>query len=74
MTAGLSGPVCAMLLSAAATNLGLLPPASPRMAELQSLAVALALPLLLLAADLRAILADTGYPTPTRPSISPAFC
>ena len=56
----LSGPVCSMLLSAVATNIGILPIAgSPHIAQLQSFVVKIATPLLLLGADLRKIFKDT---------------
>jgi len=52
----LSGPVCSMLLSALATNIGILPIAgSPYISQLQSFVVKVANPLLLLGADLRKI-------------------
>ena len=58
----LSGPVCAMLFSAVATNLSLLPAAgSPHIAALQTFAVKAALPLLLFGADLNKIRRETGY-------------
>ena len=57
----LSGPVCAMLFSATATNLGVLPPSgSPHLIALQTLAVRASLPLLLCGADLTRILGETG--------------
>ena len=56
----LSGPVCSMLLSALATNIGILPIAgSPYISQLQSFVVKVATPLLLLGADLRKIFKDT---------------
>lgn len=57
----LSGPVCAMLITAVLTNLGLLPAAgSVHMTILQGFVVKLATPLLLLGADLKKIFRETG--------------
>ena len=56
----LSGPVCAMLISALATNAGILPMAgSPYILQLQGFVVKLATPLLLLGADLQKIFKET---------------
>ena len=56
----LSGPVCSMLLSVLATNIGILPIAgSPYISQLQSFVVKVATPLLLLGADVRKIFKDT---------------
>lgn len=64
----LSGPVCAMLVTLVLTNLGVLPAAgSVHMSSLQGFVVKLATPLLLLGADLRKILRETG-------SLLLAFC
>lgn len=64
----LSGPVCAMLVTLVLTNLGVLPAAgSVHMSNLQGFVVKLATPLLLLGADLRKILRETG-------SLLLAFC
>ena len=64
----LSGPVCAMLVTATLTNLGVLPASgSVHMTELQGFVVKLATPLLLLGADLRKIFRETG-------SLLFAFC
>lgn len=56
----LSGPVCAMLISAFATNIGVLPSTgSIYITQLQSFVVKLATPLLLLGADLQKIYKET---------------
>mmetsp|Transcript_33536 Transcript_33536/g.48650 ORF Transcript_33536/g.48650 Transcript_33536/m.48650 type:complete len:460 (+) Transcript_33536:14-1393(+) len=56
----LSGPVCAMLISAFATNIGILPSTgSIHITNLQSFVVKLATPLLLLGADLQKIYKET---------------
>lgn len=57
----LSGPVCAMLLSAVATNLGILPAAgSIHLQSMSTFVVKLATPLLLLGADFKRILREMG--------------
>lgn len=57
----LSGPVTAMLISAILTNIGVLPPTgSIHLISLQVFVLKLATPLLLLAADMRKILGETG--------------
>jgi len=56
----LSGPVCAMLITAILTNFGILPSGSVHMTNLQSFVVKLATPLLLLGADLNKIFRETG--------------
>ena len=58
--AALSGPVCAMLIAAVLSNVGVLPPPGPHISSIQSNVVKLATPLLLFRADLRRIAADTG--------------
>jgi uncharacterized membrane protein len=57
----LSAPVCAMLFGAIATNLNILPSeGSIYLSSLQSFSVKLALPLLLIGADLKKIISETG--------------
>ena len=56
----LSGPVCAMLITAILTNFCVLPSGSVHMTNLQSFVVKLATPLLLLGADLNKIFRETG--------------
>lgn len=57
----LSGPVCAMLITAILTNIGVLPSTgSIHLTNLQSFVVKLATPLLLLGADLKKIFNETG--------------
>lgn len=57
----LSGPVCAMLITATLTNVGVMPvEGSLYLSVLQSFVVKLATPLLLLSADLSKILEETG--------------
>jgi len=56
----LSGPVCAMLITAILTNFGVLPSGSVHMMNLQSFVVKLATPLLLLGADINKIFRETG--------------
>jgi len=57
----LSGPVCAMLITATMTNLGILPAGgSPYLMQLQGFVVKLATPLLLLGADMNVIFRETG--------------
>lgn len=61
MGKSLSGPVCAMLISALLTNFNVLPPeGSIYISQLQSFVVKLATPLLLLGADLRVIYKESG--------------
>ena len=58
---GLSGPVTAMLITFVLTNIGVLPPGgSVHLAALQGFVLRLATPLLLLGADLRKIIQETG--------------
>eukprot|EP01040_Poterioochromonas_malhamensis_P007163 gene7163-7735_t len=56
----LSSPVCAMLFSALLTNINLLPEGSVHITTLQSFIVKYATPLLLLGADVRKILRESG--------------
>lgn len=57
----LSGPVCAMLITATLTNIGILPSSgSVHISSLLSLVVKIATPLLLLGSDLKKILSETG--------------
>ncbi|KAG5181490.1 hypothetical protein JKP88DRAFT_270062 [Tribonema minus] len=57
----LSGAVCSMLIASLLCNAGVIPPTgSPHTAALQIFAVKLATPLLLLGADLRKVLRETG--------------
>ena len=57
----LSAPVCSMLITAIATNIGILPTGgSIYLIALQSFVVKLATPLLLLGADLKKIIKETG--------------
>ena len=57
----LSAPVCSMLITAIATNIGILPAGgSIYLTALQSFVVKLATPLLLLGADLKKIIKETG--------------
>jgi hypothetical protein len=58
----LSGPVCAMLISAILTNCNIMPPlGSVHITSLQSFAVKASIPLLLLGANLPKIIKETGY-------------
>ncbi len=56
----LSGAVVAMLITAALSNLGLIPAAAPAYEAVWGYLVPLAIPLLLLRADLRRVLHETG--------------
>mmetsp|Transcript_26001 Transcript_26001/g.49392 ORF Transcript_26001/g.49392 Transcript_26001/m.49392 type:complete len:510 (+) Transcript_26001:403-1932(+) len=56
----LSGPVCTMLITAVLSNVGVLPPPGPNLAEIQGTVVKLATPLLLYSSDLRRIFRQTG--------------
>ena len=57
----LSAPVTAMLITVIATNVGILPSTgSPFIASIQTFVVKLATPLLLLSADMRRIIRETG--------------
>mmetsp|Transcript_6977 Transcript_6977/g.7225 ORF Transcript_6977/g.7225 Transcript_6977/m.7225 type:complete len:511 (+) Transcript_6977:196-1728(+) len=56
----LSGPVCAMLISATLTNLNILPHNSIHLQQLTGFVVRLATPLLLLGADFNKIRRETG--------------
>ena len=63
--AALSGPICAMALTFCFAAAGVLPAASPAVAEAQHAAVRIATPLLLLDADLRAVWRRAGRQLPT---------
>eukprot|EP00466_Bigelowiella_natans_P017189 jgi/Bigna1/90550/estExt_fgenesh1_pg.C_730027 len=56
----LSGPVCAMLISALLTNCGVFPGGGAALSEMQRLLVKVATPLLLMSADARKIYQKTG--------------
>eukprot|EP01041_Mallomonas_annulata_P014804 gene14804-31448_t len=56
----LSGPVCAMLISAALTNANIIPPNSVHLQQLSGFVVKLATPFLLFGADIRMIIKETG--------------
>ena len=60
----LSGPICAMGITFVLSAASILPTASPSVGAAQSLAVALATPLMLLNADLRAVGRRAGRMVP----------